>query len=150
MEKTTETRIVKDSWDLSTYQWRVETDGLKLLVDGFKEKKVLGRKCHKCGTIYIPGQKFCRKCFIDIDQVVEVSDKGSLVSYTATLSDIRGNPFPDPRIAAVVKLDGCDAWLMGQIKGVDYKQLKVGMKLRIVWKEQTSGVIADLDHFGPA
>jgi len=150
MSEPKETRVVKDTWDLSTYKWRLETDGLKLLVDGFKNKKVLGRKCHKCGTVYVPGQKFCRKCFIDIDQVVEISNQGKLVSYTATLSDIRGKPLEEPKIAGVVKLDGSDSWLMGEIKGIHWKDLKVGMKVKIIWKENTNGVIADLDHYEPA
>ena len=149
MDKPKETRVVKDSWDLTTYKWRLETDGLKLMVDGFKDKKVLGRKCHKCGTVYLPGQKFCRKCFIDIDEVVEIPDVGNLVTYTATLTDIRGKPMEEPKAAGVVKLDGCDSWLMGQIEGVDWKDLKVGMKLKIVWKEETSGAIADMAHFAP-
>ena len=150
MDKPKETRVVKDTWDLSIYKWHVETDGLKLLVDGLKDRKVLGRKCHRCHTVYLPGQTFCRKCFIDIDQVVEIADVGKLVTYTATLTDIRGNPLEQPRAAGVVKLDGCDSWLMGEIHDIDWKDLSVGMKLKIVWKENLTGAIADIDHFAPA
>lgn len=150
MDKPKETRVVKDSWDLSAYKWRLETDGLQTMVEGFKDKKILGRKCYQCGTVYLPGQRFCRKCYIEIDEVVEIANVGKLVTYTATLSDIRGKPFEDPRIAGIVKLDGCDSWLMGEIKGTNWKDLKVGMKIKIVWKEQTKGAIADMDHFAPA
>ena len=150
MDEKVETRVVKDNWDLTNYTWRVETDGLKLLVDGFKDKKVFGRRCHLCNTVYLPGQRFCRKCFIEIEEVVEIKDFGELVTYTATLTDVRGNPFDEPRLAGVFKLEGCDAWLMGTIEGIDWKELKVGMKLKIVWKEEPTGAIADLMHFTPA
>ena len=150
METKQETRVVRDTWDLTTYKWRLETDGLKLMTDGFKDRKVLGRRCPQCGTVYLPGNGFCRKCYIDIDEVVEISDVGSLVTYTATLTDIRGNPLEEPRAAGVLKLDGCDSWLMGRIEGIDWKDLKVGMKLKIVWKDETAGAIADIDHFAPA
>lgn len=149
MEKENETRVVKDTWDLTTYKWRVETDGLRLMVDGFKSKKVLGRQCHECDTVYLPGQKFCRKCFIEIDKIVEISDTGELVTFTAILTDVRGNAFDEPRIAGVIKLNGCDSWMMGEIQGIDWKKLEVGMELKIVWKEEVNGVIADLDYFVP-
>jgi uncharacterized OB-fold protein len=51
-----ETRQTKDTLDMSLFKWRIEADGLELLVQGFKEKKVLGRKCHKCGTVYEIGR----------------------------------------------------------------------------------------------
>ena len=148
-DKPEETRVVKDTWDLTLYKWHLETDGLKLMTDGFKDRKVFGRKCPQCGTVYLPGNMFCRKCYIDFDEVVEVGTEGELVTYTATLTDIRGNPIEDPRIAAVVKLDGTDSWMMGEVTGIDWRDLKVGMKLKIKWAEETTGAIADIEGFTP-
>lgn len=145
-----ETRVVKDYLDLSSYTWKVEADGLKLLVDGLKDRKILGRRCPKCKTVYVPGVPFCRKCFIDIDEVVEVSNEGEIVTFTVNLADIRGNPVDNPTISVAVKLDGADSWFMGTLTGIDWKDVKVGMRVKLVLKEEPKGALADIVGFVPA
>ncbi|HDH96099.1 MAG TPA: Zn-ribbon domain-containing OB-fold protein [Proteobacteria bacterium] len=149
-DKGNETRIVKDYWDLSAYSWTIEAEGLKLLTEGLKERKILGRRCHKCKTVYVPGQKFCRKCLVDIDEVVEVGQEGEVVTYTVGLADIRGEPLEEPIISVVVKLDGSDSWMMGILNDIDWKEVKVGMRVKLVLKEETKGELADIVGFVPA
>ena len=84
-----ETRQVRGTWDLTAYQWKIESGGFDLLLKGYKDKKILGVKCHKCATVYVPGVDYCRKCFIDIDEIVEVSDHGKVATYTVNIADIR-------------------------------------------------------------
>jgi len=149
-EKRDETRVVNDFWDLSAYSWTIEADGLKLLTDGLKERKILGRKCPRCGTVYVPGPRYCRKCFIDIEEIVEVGHDGEVVTYTVNLADIRGEPVEDPTISVVVKLDGSDSWFMGILSDIDWKDVEVGMKVKLVLKEETNGELADIVGFVPA
>lgn len=148
-EEKKETRVVKDYWDLSVYSWTVEADGLKLFTDGLKERKILGRRCPKCKTVYVPGPTFCRKCLMDISEVVEVGQKGKIVTYTVNLADIRGNPVESPTISAVVKLNGSDSWHMGTLSGIDWKQVRVGMDVKIVLNEETHGALADIAGLVP-
>lgn len=143
-----ETKVIEGTWDLTTYQWKIESDALSLFVSGLKDKKILGRKCHKCGTVYVPGPTYCRKCFIDIDHVVEVGQEGVLDAFTVNLSDIKGNPLEHPFITCTVKLDGSDSYLIGALEGwTDWHSVKEGMRVRVVWKESTQGVLADLAYF---
>ena len=62
-----ETRIVNGIWDVSTYKFRVEGRGLRLMLDGMKDAKLNGIKCQECGTVYLPGPFYCRKCHVKID-----------------------------------------------------------------------------------
>ena len=144
-----ETRQVKDTLDMGLFKWRIEADGLELLVQGFKEKKVLGRKCHKCGTVYVPGCSFCRKCLITIQDVVEVSKKGKIACYTVSLADVRGNPVDEITVAVQVKLDGSDSWMMGNLEIDDWKKVYVGMPAELVLREETTGTLADIVCFRP-
>lgn len=146
-----ETRVVNDTLDMSILKWRLEADGLELLVQGFKEKKVLGRKCHKCGTVYVPGCAYCRKCLIDIQDVVEVSKKGKIACYTVGLADVRGNPVPpqDIVVSVQVKLDGSDSWMMGQLEIDDWKKVHVGMPAELILREETTGALAYMVCFRP-
>src|SRR5574341_460618 len=136
------------SWDLSVYKWKVESDGLALFVKGLKDKKILGRKCLTCGTVYVPGPTYCRKCMIDIDTVVEAKDTGIIGAFTVNLADIRGTPVENPSIVVCVKLDGSDSWLMGRLEEwTDWKAVKAGMRVQIVWSDSPKGALADLNHF---
>ena len=145
-----ETKVVQSSWDLSTYKWKVEAEGLRLLVKGTKDKKILGRKCHKCGTVYIPGPTYCRKCFIDIDKVVEAKPTGVLGAFTVNLADVRGNPLQEITITGCIKIDGSDSYIMGRLDGwTDWKTVKQGMKVKVVWAQQTTGALSDIYGFAP-
>jgi len=148
MEKIAETRIIESNWDISTYKFKIEADALNLLMKGFKEKKILGRKCQSCGTVYVPGPTYCRKCLKEIDAIVEVKDTGTLGTFTVNLADIRGNPLDKPNIVAYAKLDGSDTWLMSRLEGwSDWKTVHSGMRVKIIWKDKTEGVLADILHF---
>ncbi len=145
---TEETRIIESTWDLTAYQFKIEADALSLFVKGLKDKKILGRKCGTCGTVYVPGPTYCRKCLIDIDQVVEVSQEGRLDAFTVSLADVRGKPVDNPFISCTVKLDGSDSFLMGVLEGwTDWRSVKEGMRVKVVFKDVTQGALADLSHF---
>jgi len=143
-----ETKSIENLWELPAYNWKVETSGLRLFVDGLKEGKILGRKCSKCGTVYVPGPKFCRKCIIDIDEVLEIKKEGRIGAFTVNLADIRGNPLPEINIVCCVKLDGSDTYLMGNLKGwSEWKDVKAGMRVKVVLKENRTGALADMEGF---
>ncbi len=143
-----ETRIMESPWDLTTYSWKVEADALNLFVKGLKDKKILGRKCTKCGTVYVPGTSYCRKCLIDIDQVVEVRPEGTLDAFTVNVSDIRGNPVEHPFITCTVKFDGSESLVMGTLEGwQDWHDVREGMRIKVVFKDVTTGALADLAYF---
>ena len=144
-----ETRIVNDVWDLTQYKWKVEVNGLKLLVKGLKDKKVLGRKCHLCGTVYVPGVLYCRKCFVSIEEVVEVESTGKVATFTVNVADVRGNPVDEPQVLCCVQLDGADSWLMGNLDIDDWHKVRVGMPVKIHFLEETTGVLADMEYFEP-
>ncbi len=149
-EQAKETRVVSDVWDLTTYSWRVEADGLKLLVDGLKEGKILGRKCSRCNTVYVPGPCYCRKCFVDIDEVVEVEKTGRIVTFAVNLADIRGNPLDEPVISIVAKLDGSDSLYPGILEGIDWHEVEAGMAVKLALREELTGQLADITGYVPA
>lgn len=142
-----ETRIVQGMWDISTYQYMIDGRGMKLLVDSMKEKKIRGIKCSNCGTVYVPGPTFCRKCYIDCDEVVEVQDTGEVMSYAVEMADVRGNPVEDYKLTAMIKLDGADTWIIGTITGIDWKDARIGMRVKTIWVDEPVGSLSDIDRF---
>ncbi|HEY5493776.1 MAG TPA: OB-fold domain-containing protein [Candidatus Anoxymicrobiaceae bacterium] len=142
-----ETREVQGMWDISTYNYLVDGAGIKLLVDSMKEKKIRGIKCPQCGTVYVPGPTFCRKCYIDIDDVVEVGETGVVMSYSVEMADVRGNPVDEFRVTAMIKLDGADTWIIGTISGIDWEDAEVGMRVKAFWVDNPMGALTDIDRF---
>jgi len=142
-----ETRIVQGMWDISTYQYMIDGRGMKLLVDSMKEKKIRGIKCSNCGTVYVPGPTFCRKCYIDCDEVVEVQDTGEVMSFAVEMADVRGNPVEEFKLTAMIKLDGADTWIIGTITGIDWKDARIGMRVKTIWVDEPVGSLSDIDRF---
>jgi uncharacterized OB-fold protein len=143
------TREVSDTWDLSLYRWKVEVDGQKLFLEGLKDKRILGRECDKCGTVYVPGVTYCRKCFVDMEKVVEVGTEGQIATFTVNLADVRGNPLEEPQVICNIKLKGSDSWIMGNLVIDDWHKVKVGMPVKIHFRDETTGALADLEYFEP-
>lgn len=142
-----ETRQVQAMWDVSTYKYRMEGGGLRLLTEAMKEKKIKGIRCPECGMVYVPGPTYCRKCFTDIDEVVEVKDTGTVMSYCVELADVRGNPRPEPQISAMIQLDGADSWFVGAVYGIEAEDFKIGMRVKAVWADEPAGSLTDIERF---
>lgn len=144
-----ETRQVQATWDISTNSYKVDGRGMKIMADAMKEKKLRGIRCPECGTVYMPGPTFCRKCYIDIDDIVGVKDTGVVKSFAVEMSDVRGNPLDRVRISAMIQMDGADTWVVGALEDIDWKDVKVGMKIKAIWKENPEGNFGDIDRFVP-
>lgn len=144
-----DTRQVPGHWHVSTYKYKIDGGGLKLLADGMKDRKILGIRCPQCGTVYVPGPTFCRKCYVDIDEVVEAEDTGIVMSYAVEMANVRGEPLDEPRISAMIKLDGADTWMVGVIKNVTKDDMEVGMRVKAYWIDEPKGNLGDIDRFEP-
>src|SRR3972149_1492657 len=46
------------------------------------EKRIMGKKCPRCGTVYVPPRPVCGPCYEETGDWVEVGPKGTLVAYT--------------------------------------------------------------------
>ena len=57
--------------------------GTKVLTNLRDKKKILGMRCPTCNRVYVPARSTCQECFEQIDEWVEVSDRGTVQTYTA-------------------------------------------------------------------
>lgn len=143
------TREAKGAWDVK-YKWLFRTDLLERYVAGLKEKKILGTKCPECGRVFTPPAARCGRCFIELDEWTEVSDKGTLVAYTIGYSSITGEAYAEPNITGMIRFDGSDSWTLGQVRELKPEDVKVGMKIKVKWKEETKGQLGDIEAYVPA
>jgi len=86
--------------------------------EALKENKLLGLKCKQCGTVTVPPKMVCRQCTSRDMEVVELSGKGKIQTFTTCNVAPEGRENEVPYIILLVELDE-GSWIMGNLTGID-------------------------------
>ena len=154
MEYKNETTSIEGSWQLASWQWKLESIALiKKTLEGIKEKKLLGNKCPGCGLVYFLPKPYCR-CLSIPDEWVEIKDTGTITTYTFTGAwayegieeeGVTGTPL----IIVGLVLDGSDTMTVCTLDEVEPENVSVGMRVKMKWPENPEGRLDDLAHCVP-
>jgi uncharacterized OB-fold protein len=119
-------------------------------------RRILAAKCPECGYSYVPPRSRCGKCYAKIEEknMVNLSGKGTLVSYTTAYVKLDGNGnFEDlkkPEIIGAIKLDKADSTIFMPLEGIKPRDLVKGLKVKVQWRAETKGELSDIRCFEPA
>jgi len=91
-----------------------------------KNNKLLGLKCKDCGWITVPPKMVCRKCTSTNRDIVELSGKGKIQTFTVINVAAEGRECECPYIVVMVELDE-GPWIMGNL--IDIAASKATMEL---------------------
>jgi len=108
--------------------------------EDLKAGKLMGTKCKKCGKLYFPPKADCSDCVAGDMDWVEVKGRGSLLTYTVTHVAPKAYVDIAPYIIGIAQLDEgpkLTAW----IRGVEPRDVKVGMRLKTVVEECEDGIV---------
>jgi uncharacterized protein len=116
-----------------------------------KDKRILGSKCSKTGKVFVPPLKASPESFAPCDEFVEISQKGVVTTFCIVNIPVSGRDLELPYVAASVALDGADLSIFGPIRGCKPEEVRMGMRVEVVWKPDAEriGDMADIDHFRP-
>ena len=114
-----------------------------------KEKKILGIRCPSCKTVYMPPRGTCGPCFKEMDDWVELKDEGEITNYTIVHYQETIQPAKAPFAYALIKLDGADTPFIHILGEVDLNKIKIGMRVKAVFAEESPGNILDIKYFKP-
>jgi hypothetical protein len=114
------------------------------------EKKIMGRRCTKCGKTYVPPRKVCPVCFDEKMEWSEVSTGGILESFTIVRRQLASLPRKAPVVFGLIKLDGADTSLLHYVEAGDIGIINIGMRLEARFCDDRNGSINDIDCFIPA
>jgi len=130
------------------YTWWVGEVGSRFLIALRDKEKIIGNRCDRCNTVYVPPRKNCGRCFADIDEFVELSNEGTVTAHTIVRFKYPLQPADPPFAYALIRLDGADVELVHIIKN-DLDSLKNGVRVRTHFKDQSerTGHILDIDSF---
>ncbi len=110
------------------------------------EEKLMGSRCKKCGSLFLPPRPICIKCFSREMEWVEMKGEGKLVAFTCVAV---GPPFmiqegydrKHPYVSGVVELKE-GVRIDGRIEGVDGTKpetIKIGMPLKVEFLHRGEG-----------
>ncbi|MEM2446418.1 MAG: Zn-ribbon domain-containing OB-fold protein [Candidatus Bathyarchaeia archaeon] len=118
-----------------------------------KEGRIIGRKCRKCRRIMVPPRMFCEHCFRPTDEWVYLKDTGTVLTFSLCYVTWDMVRIKEPQIPAVIQIDGASRGMgiMHLLGEVDPQEVRVGMRVKAVWKppEERTGAITDILYFKP-
>lgn len=123
--------------------------GSRFLIELRDNRKIMGMRCTACDLVYVPARSVCKHCFAQLDKWVEVSDRGTVQTYTVAGQANGVQPVDPPIVYGVILLDGASTGLVHMISGVDLEKLAVGMRVKAVFAEKRVGSILDIKYFAP-
>lgn len=122
-------------------------------LEGLKNGKIIGVKCPKCEKIMVPPRIFCEWCFLLIENFVELKDTGKINTFSICYISWDMKRLEIPQIPAVIEIDGASLGygILHLVSEVNPKDVKIGMKVKAVWKEEKEreGKITDIKYFKP-
>jgi len=131
------------------YNYSAGTVGSRFLVQLRDNKKITGAKCPTCNRVYVPPKSNCQFCFDKLESFIDVSDMGTLQTYTVISSPQSYYPLQPPFVLGVIKLDGVDTGLVHVLGEVDFEEVGIGMRVKAVFRDERVGSIRDIKYFRP-
>ena len=156
MEREIESIEVSARWEVPFLHDIGETAS-KFFIELRDNARIMATKCPECGRVLLPPRSFCERCFVSLKECwVELKPEGTLEAFTIVTDEysFKGMPRP-PYIMCLVKLGDASTCIPQILMGVDLsdprkavQELRVGMPVRAVFKEQREGRIDDF-HVEP-
>ncbi len=149
LERESET-IIADKPFETWYLTSAGSVGSEFLIELRDNKRILGITCPECGRVLVPARSTCAICFRQTEGWREVSQTGTVMSYTAVYGALPGQPAGSPLLYGIILLDGASTGLVHRLGEVDPKDLSIGLRVQAVFSEDRKGDIRDIKYFRPA
>ncbi|MBN1374554.1 MAG: Zn-ribbon domain-containing OB-fold protein [Dehalococcoidia bacterium] len=141
--------VITNGYIKAPYKYSMGALASQFFVKLRDSRKICAAKCPGCGSITVPPRSTCPECFSKITDLVELSGKGTLVTYTVVHYSSSVQAVKPPYAVGVIKMEGADKGITHLIGEVDYNKLKKGMKLEPVFKDKRVGSMLDIEYFRP-
>jgi len=135
------------------YEWSIGKYGSRFFQEIREHKRFIGIRCPWCKKVYVPPRKLCGICFKELDELIELSNTGTLMAFSIVnypfVDPATGEQRPIPYTYGYINIDGSSSVLSHIINETDESKIKVGMKVKAVFKEkdEMEGSIQDIKYF---
>lgn len=108
---------------------------LSAYLRAMKDKRILGDRCGDTGQVFVPPRGVSPMSGKATTELVELVDTGYIESFNITRVPIKMRPdLTPPYTSAWIVLDGASVGFMGLAIDVDPSDVRIGMRVRAVWK----------------
>lgn len=116
-----------------------------------EQGKLLGGRTGDDGKVYFPPREANPATGKQLDQFVELSDKGTVTTFAIINIPFAGQRIKPPYVAAYVLLDGADIPVLHLVSDIDANEVRMGMRVQAVWKprEEWGLGIDNIEYFRP-
>jgi uncharacterized OB-fold protein len=113
--------------------------------------RILGTRCPKCGTQWLPPKLFCERCFVETKDWVEAPPEGRVIAVCVVRVDLDGNPLPKPETWGLIRFEGFEGGFVHRLL-VEPGRARSGLVVRPILKPEGSraAAITDIEGFAPA
>jgi uncharacterized OB-fold protein len=113
-----------------------------------KKGKLLATTCGKCGRVYLPPRMYCEDCFCQLEEWVEIPNKGIVDTFTVVHVDRDENSLESPEVWAFIRIEGTDGGFVHKVH-VQPESVTIGMPVKAVFKKEKEreGRITDILYF---
>ena len=115
---------------------------------GLRDGVVVGGRTSE-GTVVVPPPEYDPVTHEQLTDLVEVSDVGTVASWSWVPEPVKGQPLDRPFAFALVTLDGADVPLLHAVDVASAADMSTGMRVRVRWAEERTGHITDIEAFVP-
>ena len=139
--------------DPMPYEWSIGRYGSKFFQEIMENRRFVGIRCPKCGKVYVPPRRLCGPCFEELFDLVTLSDTGIITAFSVVnypfIDPDTGEQRPIPYTYGYIRIDGSDNIFSHIINETDVSRIRVGMRVRAVFKEREAmqGNIQDIRYF---
>ncbi|MBN1954184.1 MAG: Zn-ribbon domain-containing OB-fold protein [Anaerolineae bacterium] len=142
--------VVEGSMPITSL-YTVGIAGERFFREIMEQARLFATRCPECDVTYLPPRLYCERCFSQLDEWVEAPATGRVHTYTTVHIDLDGNPLPEPRTIAFVRIDDTDGGIVHYLGKVDPSEVYIGMGVEAVFKKKSErkGSITDIAYFRP-
>jgi hypothetical protein len=122
----------------------VANDVTKPFWDGVKEGRLLVQRCTECERFQFPPDVSCGSCSSTTLSFEAVSGRGTVFSFTETVSGARHPYFQSisPYLVGMVQLDEQEGLIFASnFPGSEYADLKIGAPIEVEYQELADGAV---------
>ena len=114
---------------------------------GLKEGRVLG--IHSSTGVLVPPPEFDPVTCETLTELCDVADRGTVTTWSWVQVPRAKHPLQKPFAWALVRLDGCASALLHAVDAGSEDRMKTGMRVKVRWKAERTGMISDSECFAP-
>jgi uncharacterized OB-fold protein len=121
---------------------------LSAFATGLAERRMLGVRGSD-GRVHVPPVEYDPVTAEPLTELVEVSDEGTVVSWSWMPNPLAGQPLQWAFGWALVRLDGADTAMVHAVDAGTPERMRTGMRVRVRWAGQRGNGIRDIECFEP-